>query len=43
MRELAEQACLLTDTFAIEDYLNKALDQPGIARLIRPTSSPSLV
>ncbi|OUS18196.1 phosphoenolpyruvate--protein phosphotransferase [Gammaproteobacteria bacterium 50_400_T64] len=43
MRELAEQACLLTDTFAIEDYLNKALDQPGIARLIRPTSSPSLL
>jgi len=43
MRELAEQACLLTDTFAIEDYLNKALDQPGIARLIRPSSSPSLL
>ena len=43
MREFAEQASLLTDTFAIEDYLNEALSQPEIARLIRPASSPSLL
>ncbi len=43
MREFAEQACLLTDTFAIEEYLNEMLSQPEIARLIRPASSPSLL
>ena len=43
MREFAEQASLLTDTFAIEDYLNEMLSQPEIARLIRPASSPSLL
>ena len=44
MREFAEQASLLTDTFAIEDYLKQALSQqPEIARLIRPASSPSLL
>ncbi|MBQ0719700.1 MAG: phosphoenolpyruvate--protein phosphotransferase [Gammaproteobacteria bacterium] len=43
MREFAEQASLLTDTFAIEDYLNGVLKQPEIVRLIRPASSPSLL
>jgi len=43
MRNLAEQAALLTDSFAIENYLNEALSQPEIARLIQPASSPSLV
>ena len=43
MREFAEHACQLTDTFAVEDYLNSVLDHPDIVRLIRPASSPSLL
>ena len=44
MRKFVEQASLLTDTFAIESYLNKSLSQqPGIARFIRPGNSPSLL
>ncbi|MEZ0151027.1 MAG: phosphoenolpyruvate--protein phosphotransferase [Candidatus Reddybacter sp.] len=42
MSHFAEQACLLTDSFAIENYLKEALDRPEIARLIRPATSPSL-
>ncbi|MBL4780710.1 MAG: phosphoenolpyruvate--protein phosphotransferase [Porticoccaceae bacterium] len=42
MSHFAEQACLLTDSFAIESYLKDVLDRPEIARLIRPTTSPSL-
>ena len=42
MSHFADQACLLTDSFTIENYLKEALDRPEITRLIRPTTSPSL-